>query len=65
MTRQELSEITTERKYIDSRLDVLDPDNLIENQEMERLLQKLDFLEYKLNFALKENRRERLKVVSY
>ena len=64
MTKHELNEITQERKYIGSRLYILDPDNPIESQERERLFQRLDFLESKIDYALLSIRRNRLRIVA-
>ena len=64
MTKHELNEVSQERKYISSRLYILDPDNSIENQERERLLQRLDFLEYKIDCALLSTRRNRLRIIA-
>ena len=64
MTKHELNEITQERKYISNRLYILDPDNAIENQERERLLHRLDFLEHKIDCALLSIRRNRLRIVA-
>ena len=64
MTKHELNKISQERKYIGNQLYILDPDNPIENQERERLLQRLDFLEYKIDCALLLIRRNRLRIVA-
>ena len=63
MTRYELSQITEERKYISRQLKILSPDNIIENQQRERLLQRLDYLEYKIDCALAKIQSNRLKVI--
>ena len=64
MTKYELNEISQERRNISSQLHILDPDNPIENQKREWLLQRLDFLEYKIDCALLSIRRNRLRVLS-
>ena len=64
MTKHELNEVSQERKYISSRLYILDPDNSIESQARERLLQRLDFLEHKIDCALLSIRRNRLRIVA-
>ena len=64
MTKYELNEISQERKYISNQLYILDPDNPIESQEREILLQRLDFLEYKIDCALLSIRRNRLRIVA-
>lgn len=64
MTKHELNEISQERKYISNQLYILDPDNPIENQKREWLLQRLDFLEHKIDCALLSIRRNRLRIVA-
>ncbi len=64
MTKHELNEISQERKYISNQLYILDPNNPIENQKREWLLQRLDFLEYKIDCTLLSIRRNRLRIVA-
>ena len=64
MTKYELNQITQERKYISSQLHILDPDNPIENQKRERFLQRLDFLEYKIDCFLISEKRNHLRLIS-
>ena len=64
MTKHELNEISQERKYISNQLHILDPDNPIENQKREWFLQRLDFLEHKIDCALLSIRRNRLRIVA-
>ena len=59
MTKSELQEISRERKFISKRLDILDPDNPIENQERERLFNRLDTLEQKLDQSIAESERKK------
>ena len=49
MTKIEMKNMTDEITYIDEKLSILSPDNSIENQQRERLLYRLDFLEYKID----------------
>ena len=48
MKKVELRNISQEREYISKQLTLLNPNNAIENQERERLLYRLDFLEHKI-----------------
>ena len=63
MTKAELKKISLEREAINERLAVLDPDNPIESQEIDRHLHRLDFLEYQIDCSLIQSRRQRLKLV--
>ena len=63
MTRGELKNISEERKYISKKLNILDPNNPIENQEREGLLQRLDFLKNKIRSTSISNRKNIFKLV--
>ena len=63
MTNCELNNISREIDYISKKLSILDPDNVIENKLRERLFQRWDFLDYKLNCALKSAKRKRLRII--
>ena len=63
MTKGELKNISEERKYISKKLNILDPNNPIENQERERLLYRLDFLKNKLHSNLISKRKHKLKLI--
>ena len=64
MTNFEMKNIADEITYIDQQLSILDPDNLIENQQRERLLCRLDFLEYKIDCFLLSKKRSHLRLIS-
>ena len=64
MTNFEMKNIADEITYIDQQLSILDPDNLIENQRRERLLCRLDFLEYKIDCFLLSKKRSHLRLIS-
>ena len=64
MTREEMSNIDAEITYIEKKLAILSPDNLIENQERERLLSRLDFLEYQVDCSIATKKRSHLKLIS-
>ena len=59
-----MKNIADEITYIDEMLGILSPNNPIENQQRERLLCRLDFLEYKIDCFLLSKRRSRLRLVS-
>ena len=61
MTKAELKQISLEREEISKRLTVLDPDNAIESQEIDRHLHRLDFLKYQIDCALVDIKRKKLK----
>ena len=63
MTKRELKNISKERKYISKTLDILDPNNSIENQERESLLQRLGFLKNKVYSASISTRKNKLKLI--
>ena len=58
-----MKNIADEITYIDEKLSILSPDNSIENQQRERLLCRLDFLEYKIDYFLLSKRRNHLRLV--
>ena len=64
MTRFEMKNIADEITYIEKKLSILSPDNPIENQQRERLLSRLDFLEYKIDCFLLSKKRNHLRLVS-
>ena len=64
MTKIEMKNIADEITYIDKQLSILSPDNPIENQQRERLLCRLDFLEYKIDCFLLSKKRNHLRLVS-
>ena len=64
MTRKEMNNIDEEITYIERKLAVLSLDNLIENQERERLLSRLDFLEYQIDCSIANKKRSHLKLIS-
>ena len=49
MTKHEFRNISKEVTYIEKRLSILSPDNPIEYQQREKLLCRLDYLEFKLD----------------
>ena len=63
MIKGELKNISKEREYISKTVDILDPNNPIENQEREGLLQKLGFLKSKVRSASTLTRKNKLKLV--
>ena len=63
MTKGELKNISKERKYISKTLDILDPNNSIENQGRESLLQRLGFLKNKVHSASISTRKNKLKLI--
>ena len=64
MTKAEMKNIDDEITYIGNQLSILSPDNLIENQQRERLLHRLDFLEYKIDCFLLSTKRSHLRLIS-
>ena len=64
MTKAELKQISLEREEISKRLTVLDSDNAIESQEIDRHLHRLDFLKNQIDCALIAIRRKRFRVIS-
>ena len=64
MTREEMNNIDAEITYIEKKLAILSPDNLIENQERERLLSRLDFLEYQIDCSIASKKRNHLRLIS-
>ncbi len=64
ITKVEMISIDREISYIDERLSVLSPENPIENQQRERLLYRLDFLEHKIDCFLESaKKRPQLRVI--
>ena len=64
MTKIEMQNIADEITYIDKTLSILSPDNPIENQQREKLLYRLDFLEHKIDCFLMSERRNHLRLIS-
>ena len=64
MNKIEMASIDREISYIGERLKVLSPHNPIENQQRERLLCRLDFLEYKIDYFLTSKQKSQLRVIS-
>ena len=65
MTEQKMQEVAQEIAYINTRLDVLSPDNAIEYQEIERLLNRLHSLEFQVKHLQSFPKKKRhLRVVS-
>ena len=64
MTREEMNNIDEELIYIEKKLAILFPDNPIENQERERLLSRLDFLEYQIDCSIAAKKRSHLRLVT-
>ena len=56
-----MKKIADEITYIDKKLSILSPDNSIENQQRERLLCRLDFLEYKIDCFLMSKKQNHLR----
>ena len=63
MTKGELKNISKERKYISKILDILDPNNPIENQKREGFLQRLGLLKSDVRSASISNRKNKFKLV--
>ena len=61
MTREEMNNIDEEITYIEKKLAVLSLDNLIENQEREKLLSRLDFLEYQIDCSIANKKKKSFK----
>ena len=65
MTKKEMQNISEEITYISERLNILSPTNSIEGKQIKRFLNRLDFLEYKIDcFLLSEKKIPKLKLVS-
>ena len=64
MTKVEMKNIADEITYIDKKLSILSPDNPIENQQREKLLCRLDFLEYKIDCFLLSKKQSYLRLIS-
>ena len=64
ITKTEMASIDREISYIGERLSILSPNNPIENQQRERLLCRLDFLEHKIDYFLASGERPRLRLIS-
>ena len=65
MTRKEMNNIDNEITYIEKMLAILSPNNTIENQQRERLLLRLDFLEYKIDCSIASKKRGCLRLISF
>ena len=63
MTKGELKNISKEREYISKTLNILDPNNSIENRGREGLLQRLGFLKSKVCSSLISTRKNKLKLI--
>lgn len=64
MTKAELKQISLERKEISKRLAILDPDNVIESQEIDRHLYRLSFLKHQIDYALMTIKSKKFRIVS-
>ncbi len=64
MTKIEMKNITDEITYIDKQLSILSPNNPIENQQRDRLLCRLDFLEHKIDCFLLSKKQNHLRLIS-
>ena len=64
ITKAEMKRIDTEITYIEKKLDILSPDNPIENQQREKLLCRLDYIEYQLDRFIISEQKNRLRLIS-
>ena len=63
MTKAQMQDISQQIISIDRQLDLLSPDNAIESQQRERLLQRLDFIEFQLDRFIISERKKHLRLI--
>ena len=64
ITKAEMKRIDKEITYIEKKLDILSPDNPIENQQRETLLSRLDYIEYQLDRFTISEQKNHLRLIS-